>query len=515
MNHTAFGGENGSAAIDCLRMLNRYRKTWLVPAIIVAAAVCVYAVVKPDVWTASQPLVIRSEAIGKDAPLGKFRQIEDMKTAQETLLELLRSRTVLAAALAEVGAPAGYNKAPAEYPDHDQVERLRKRVRLIPPKGAEFGKTEVFYLEVQDRERQRAVALCAAISSRLQARYQQLRDLRAKSLIDELAKATQLARADLDASTARLSEIEGQLGADLAEVRSLQDPSYGDSPLRRTLTEITAELRGVEAAIQSDQQLLEVLKAAQSDPQQLLAMPSRLSASQPALQKLKEGLIEAQLTAARMEGKMTAEHPLVRSAHEAVARAAEHLRAELPVAIAGLELELRVNRQRQAQLEERLAQLNARLHRVAALRATYTALAAENRNRLAVLERAEQNLADAKAALASANAVNLVAPLEAPTAPQRPQGPGRVTIVLLGVLGGLVVGLGVVYLTVPTYLTAPAAGPQTSAPEPFDARANIENKLRSTVAALQTTKHLTLKEALAKLNGKHWPSSPSTQGHAR
>jgi len=246
MNRETSAAEKGFSAIDCLRLLHNYRKRWLIPAMIVAIAVAGYAIVKPDTWTASQPLVIRSEAVGKDSPLGKFRQIEDMKTAQETLLELLRSRTVLADALEQVGTPSGYRKPLSAFPDAEDIDTLRKRVRLIPPKGAEFGKTEVFYLEVQDSDRPRALALCGAIGKRLQERYQHLRDIRAQSMIDELVKAAQLARADLEASTARLSEIEQQLGTDLAEVRALGDPSYGDSALRRTLTEITAELRGVQ-----------------------------------------------------------------------------------------------------------------------------------------------------------------------------------------------------------------------------------------------------------------------------
>lgn len=201
---------------------------------------------------------------------------------------------------------------------------------------------------------------------------------------------------------------------------------------------------------------------------------------------------------------MTPDHPLVRAAREAANRAADHLRAELPAAIEGLELELRVNRQRQSQLVERLAEVDARLQRVAALRASYTALAAENRNRLAVLEKAEQNLADARAALASANATSLIAPLEEPTTPHRPQGPGRLAIVLMGLCGGLLVGLGVVYLTAPAsgpHSPAPASGPQIPALADVDHRAEAETKLRTTVGTLQNKKHLTLKQALAKLDG--------------
>jgi hypothetical protein len=104
-------------------------------------------------------------------------------------------------------------------------------VKLVPPKGAEFGKTEVFYLNVQAESRSRATTLAAAICKQLQARSQELRDQKAKSLIAELTKTVDLAQVDLSTTTAELTNIETRVGADLGELRVLNEVGGGDSPL--------------------------------------------------------------------------------------------------------------------------------------------------------------------------------------------------------------------------------------------------------------------------------------------
>ncbi len=72
------------------------------------------------------------------------------------------------------------------------------------------------------------------------------------------------------------------------------------------------------------------------------------------------------------------------------------------------------------------------------------------KNRSTLLERAEQNLAEARAARASAKAASLIARIDTPDAGIRPIGPSRIVIALCGVLGGLLVGFGIVFLSVPS-----------------------------------------------------------------
>ena len=85
----------------------------------------------------------------------------------------------------------------------------KSKLKLTPPKGAEFGTTEVFYLNAQSESRERSVALAAAVSRHLQVHFQKLRNDRAQSMIDELTRTG------------------GQLAARVQRLRGRAHPSRG------------------------------------------------------------------------------------------------------------------------------------------------------------------------------------------------------------------------------------------------------------------------------------------------
>ncbi len=232
---------------EYLQLLLKYWKLWFWPALLVSSAALIYAALKPNTWEAVQTLVIRNEAANNDRGPGKFAQVEEMKTVQETILELVRGRSVLKTAMKRVGPPADC-KNPKAWPSDRDVDELRGMVKLVPPKGAEFGKTEVFYLAVRDRDHDRALELNMAICEQLQNEFQQLRDAKAQSMIAELTKTVSLSQTDLADSTAKLTATEKRIGGDLAELRAMQEVGSGDSALRRSGEEIRAAPRDQFAA---------------------------------------------------------------------------------------------------------------------------------------------------------------------------------------------------------------------------------------------------------------------------
>ena len=245
-------------------------------------------------------------------------------------------------------------------------------------------------------------------------------------MIDELNKAVQLAKSDLQAATRQLTELEKQVGSDLSELRSLLDSNSSDTSLRRTVSEIENELRQFRAAEKANQQLLALLTEAQADPTRLIAAPNRLLDSQPALRRLKEGLVDAQLRTAALQGRMSAEHPEVISAKEAEAQVAARMQAELSTAVRGLESELTVDASRLEMLEKQQNNASARLARLAGLRATYANLLGEATNRAKLLDRAEQNLTNARSDSASAKAASQIARVDAPDTGTNPVSPSAV-----------------------------------------------------------------------------------------
>ncbi len=444
-------------------LLQEHVRLWVIPAVVIAVAVDVYAVVHDATWEASQALVVRNEASNAEKNPGKFSYPEEMKTVQETILEVAKSRSVLEAALRDVGPSADCDD-PAAWPTDRDVVELRKEIKLAPPKGAEFGKTEVFYLNVRSEDRARSVALNEAIFNHLQTHFQQIRDAKAESMVAELDKTVHLAKSDLDEATNRLAAIERRVGSDLGELRSMQDMATSDSALRRSAEEIRTQIRENEASHKANRELLNVLEKAQDDHGRFVATPNRLLDSHPSLRRLKDGLIDAQLATSKLMGAMSAEHPKVLAAKESEEEIGRQLHAELALACHGIEVDQRLLADRKALLEDQLAKTNARLTNLADVRAEYANEVAEVKGRSVLLDKAEQNLSEARATRASATAANLISRIDSPDAGIKPVSPNRWIIALCGVVGGLVAGFGVVFLAVPMTVEAPTPAKKDSVP---------------------------------------------------
>jgi hypothetical protein len=431
-------------------------------------------------WEARQSLSLREEAasgLSHAGRPGRFDGLDSMKIAQETVLELAQSRSVVAAALAEVGPPANGDSQLA-WPTQRDIEKLQGELQIKAPRGAEFGKTEVFYLLVRDHDRQRAILLSQALARQLELRLQAVRDQKANSLVDELTRSVGVARSDLDAATERLARLEHSVGGDLAELRLLTDSIGGESNLRMALTAVKNDVRAARVSQTDCRQLLELLRQAQKDPTQLLATPNELLTLQPSLQRLKEGMIEAQLSTARLKGTMTAEHPLVRAATLAETEIRERIHGEITLAIHSLEAELGLGQARLATLNEHWAETSGRMERLAGLRAHYANAVSQVQHFDEMLKNAQHELASARATAAAAHASSLLTRLEEPYTPNDPCGPRRAVIVLAGILGGLAAGWGWVFL-----LTSPALAP-SSASAPVE---NVEAPSKAPAATLPTS----------------------------
>ncbi len=431
---------------DVLQILKAHPQRWLAPTIVVAGLALFYSLIRPATWEASQALTVRDEATTAERP-GKFHVVDDMKTVQETILELAKSHAVLAATLKQVGPP-GQQAADAPWPTEQDITALQSAVKLTPPHGAEFGKTEVFYLQVQSHDRERAIILAAALSNQLQRRFADLRDAKAQSMVDELSKTVALDVANLKTASGRLAKIDAEVGADLGELRNLSDSLSGDSPLRRSVTEMETELRVARAANQGNEELLVLLESSKNDPRPLLAAPSRLLETQPALRRLKDSLVDAQLRTSQLLGNMGNEHPTVIAAKTAESEIAGQLRAEVAAAIGIVRMELHLSTERSSTLEKQLAAAKQRLSRLAEIRTEYANVSAEVLRRTETLKTAENQLAEARASQASAHTASLINQIDAPETGAGPIGPSRGVIVLGGALAGLLFGLACLFLTV-------------------------------------------------------------------
>ncbi len=447
---------------DLFRMLREYPLRWTVPAVVCTLLAVFVAMRRTDTWQASQAMMVRNQG-STNSPHqrpGEFDRSEEMKTVQETILELSRSRTVLTNALKQVGPPTADDAegvvAADAWPSDKAIEGLRGSIAVAPPKGAEFGTTEVFYLQVKDTDPQRARTLTTALCDQIKLQFQRLRDEKAQSMIDEIGQTVAAAQSDLDKSAKRLHEIEAAVGSDLGELRVLHKSPSGNSDLRRRVSSLDTELRAARATKRGHEELKHLLVQARGDLQSLVATPNSLLDSQPALRRLKDGLIDAQINTANVRSERTDEHPAVMASVLAEQEIRRRLTAELDIAVRGVDSDMRLANAEIAVLEGQLAQTNSRLVRLANVRADYAKTIEEVGTHRKLLEVAQENLADARSSQAAARSASLITLLDTPDVGSKPVSLSKNIIMAGGFVGGVAAGLGLLLLTVPT---APAPTP--------------------------------------------------------
>jgi uncharacterized protein involved in exopolysaccharide biosynthesis len=435
-------------ALTLFKAFQSHRALWIVPTVAMTAIALLYAIVRPTEWKASQALVVRDEAGGTLTRQGRFDSIDSMKAFQETILEVARSSVVVTGTLKQLG-PATNVRDMSKWPTDKDVKRLQGKIKVAAPQGAEFGRTEVIYLSVVGGTRAEAIARTSAVCDHLERHLGGLRNARAGSVINELAQTLKLAASDLDAASERLQSLEREVGTDLRDLRALNQPGSGESTLQIALNQVASKLREEKTNHELQQQLRNVLERAKDNPEELLAMPAKLIESQPALRRMKDGLVDAQLRTSDLRGRMSPGHPLVRSAIQAEQAVRTNLRSEVDSVLLGLNADIEVSQRQTKTLERQHDELQARFDRLASLRARYAVLVDDVRQRTEIVEKAKKDIADARGSRTAAQSASLITRFQTPQAGDTPIGPSRATILAAGLLGGLMTGAGLVFLVAP------------------------------------------------------------------
>jgi uncharacterized protein involved in exopolysaccharide biosynthesis len=436
----------------CRQLAHAYRGQlwlWLLPTLIGTGAALGFAMMSRPTWKASQALVVRDQAIGNLSPQARFTSAETMKAFQETILEVARSRSVVLESLKVLGPPAERSGS-KPWPSESDIDGLQGQISVSAPKGSVFGSTEVIYLFVEAGSRQEAIDRARVVCDQLEKRLSELRNARAASVISELEGTLDLAQTELDKATKTLAAMEREVGPDLGELRMLNDSGSGDSNLRTALNQVKAELRQVQTAHEANQQLRKILLAAKDDADSLLTIPTRLLDSQPILRRLKDGLADAQLRTSSLRGRMTSDHPSVVAAVRAEEEVRQNIAAELSAALQTIAADLQVSEQQLRLQERQQEELQGRLDRLAGLRAQYSNLVGDARQRSDIVQQAQRNLAEARAGQSAASSTSLLTRFQTPIAGDSPEGPGGAMMVAGGLFGGFLAGSGLVFLTLPS-----------------------------------------------------------------
>ena len=429
-------------------LISLLRKHWLLLA--VPLALCTLAALwfafKPKMWEARQSLAVRDDLIGESFKPGRFDSLDSMKTAQETILHIATDYGVVKGALEMIGPPSGKGKKWLDGKGGMQnVEAARENISLIAPNGAEFGKTEVIILKVQTNSRERSAKFVTALLDQIEAKLRTLRSQRLQSMEAELGQALELAQKDYSEFSQELLDLENQVGSDLPILLSMTNDSYSQNDIQIALENLRLAQRSAKDDYQELVALLDVLETTSNNPEALVATPDQLLEKQPAIKRLKDGLVDAQLALSTLRGQYEELHPQVVKARYAVQETAAQIRQELLTSMNGLSNQMSIQKNRVERLSIEQNQLEERLLRLTSSRGRYATLSSESKTRNDELASARNQYAEIKSLGAAASTVNLLSRLDKePYVDGKPLGPGKTTILGSGILGGLLIGTGLI-----------------------------------------------------------------------
>jgi uncharacterized protein involved in exopolysaccharide biosynthesis len=145
---------------------------------------------------------------------------------------------------------------------------------------------------------------------------------------------------------------------------------------------------------------------------------------------------------------MSPDHPQVRAAIEGEREIGQHLHDELEIAIRGAEIEQRLAADRLANLERQFKGVSERRGRLADVRANYANLVSMTKHYTEILKTAQLELSEARAMQAATLQSNLLDLVDQPDTGSKPLPPGKLTIILGSLLGGLMVGAAWLFLSI-------------------------------------------------------------------
>ena len=194
---------------------------------------------------------------------------------------------------------------------------------------------------------------------------------------------------------------------------------------------------------------MSLLQQFNNDPDAILATPNRLLETQPGLRRLKDGLVDAQLRTARLRGGLTEAHPRVQSALQNERNVEQQLLDEVENAIIAIRAEIALSKRLTASLTAKQDNVEERLDVLASQRTRYVNLAEEVNQRREQVRLAAASLAEARGRQEASKTSSLITRVDEPVTGAKPEGPGRIMLLLGSAVAGLAVGLSLVYLLAP------------------------------------------------------------------
>ena len=462
----------------------KYKLLLILPMILGVILSAVYAIaLRKETWSAKQSLIVRDDLLGQSYKPGQFDSLDSMKSAQETIFEIARKPKVIRNALQQLGPPSrgllglGGNG----YPSEEIIEMTQGNVSFSAPNGAEFGRTEVIILNTKSGSRQRAREFTEILVGEIISTVNEVRLKKFQSMEAEILETCKVAEVSLEKAKQKLKNMDHKLGQDAGAMVAQGDSSFRDDPLSREIAQLNLERRAVRSEVEQIQSMLKSLKIAKADPEAIVNISSDLTSRQPALDSLKQEMVQQKGDYAQLSGRYTDVHPAVVSAKYGIDVMQGQIRLELANAEADTMSRLRIASAKLQRLDAGITKLKQRVTNLGEMRAESITVFADIKKRTEILNNARTNLAEVQGLTNSTN-TDLLTTVDEVQVSTRPDGLGKRALMLAGGLGGLMFGMGLVMLMAPPSPNV-TSQPSRNVPAPDNA-SSFQRTEEQTVQAL-------------------------------
>lgn len=406
---------------------------------------------RKETWSAKQSLIVRDDLLGQSYKPGQFDSLDSMKSAQETIFEIARKPQVIRNALQHLGPPSRGLLAlgRGSYPSEEVIEETQGNISFSAPNGAEFGQTEVIILNTKSGSRERARKFTEVLVSEIIAKANEVRLRKFQSMESEILQTCEVAETSLEDSKRMLKQMDQKLGEDAGAMVALGESSFRDDPLSREIAQLNLERRAVRSEVEQITSMLQSLKIAKEDPEAIVNISSDLTGRQPALESMKQEMVQQKGAYALLSGRYTDIHPAVESARDGIVVMEGQIRQELANAESDTIKHLEIQTAKLERLDAGIAELKKRMTNLGEMRADSITLFADIKKRTEILNNARTNLAEVQGLAASKNTELLTTVEDEVQVSTRPDGLGKKALMLCGGLGGLMLGMGLVMLMAP------------------------------------------------------------------
>ena len=443
--------------------LRNHAMLLIVPAVIGLVLAAFYAFfIMPEMWTARQSFLIRDDLSGTAFKPGRFDSEEARKSAQETILEVARRPLVVRSVLEKLGPEAMLSGS--NWVTDEVIEDTQKAIDISAPNGAEFGKTDAIVLTAKSSTRERTRKFIELLSKEITTQTNRIRSLRFESMESESHQAYLAAVEARDDAINRLNDLDQRLGSDFGFL-TLRGNQPGQPTQPSGVEGIQSEILRKQDELEQAEIVFAALLKAFENPKQASQLPSEVAAAQPKIENTMAKLLDLQEELHLAKGLYSNRHPRVRSLAKAIEFSQQQLYNSLTGEMAGVQAGIKLKKRQLAGLKDRIEKLKARLIRLSKARSEHLALTTQSQQLGEAATRAKTAWTEIESRTKTARTVGLLTPTDVAQVSTRPDGVGKKAVSLAGLLGGLLIGTGLMFIVAPP-MGEPTSDLTTAAPQP-------------------------------------------------